>query len=704
MHLEAVDWYAAELMAAVQDSAEEALPLPQVGGDAQTKKKVTPGFNSQVKPFKEKSHLWHSVWKSAGCPLNCQLHTIMKKTRNQYHREFKKCQKSENSIKKSKLLDACLNGNGDLFKEVKAMRRTKTTCADTIDGVSEDVPGHFRSIYEDLYNCVEDSDEVRKISEDVEAVISEKCLEDVKKVTKEEVKKAATALKPAKGDPSYSFSSDCMKVDSSLLAEHIAMMIRSFLIHGHIPQFLLLSTLVPIIKDKLKSVNLSKNYRSVCITSLILKQMDWITLNLFGSSIGFHNLQFAYQPGISANMCTWAVTETIDYFLRNDSDIFACSMDKSKAFDLCKFSILFNKMFFKISHIFLRIIIVMYVNQFSNIRWNSEISSSFTVSNGVGQGKILAGFAYCFYCYDFFCQLEISGFGCTINGVYGGAYGYSDDDILLAPSISALRAMLKIAEDYCTSHGLKFSTDVDPRKSKTKCIAWMRHARPLPKLQLCGNLLPWVNEIIHLGVTITNDVNTLNADMYIKRARYIAKNIEINQEFHFASSETKMVINDIYNSSWFGSNLYQMFSPEAVKLESSYNRSLKVMIDLPFATHRGLMEPLSRRKQLRRMLVKRFLQMTLKMKQSKKPILSMLLCTIERDARSRTGHNLRHIMLQSGRHNIHDLQLSDSGSIPYHPMEDVEWRVEMVEHLLGVREERGLDMEEVEWLQYLCCD
>jgi hypothetical protein len=534
-------------------------------------------------------------------------------------------------------------------------------------------------------------------------VISEKCLEDVKKVTKEEVKKAAAALKPGKGDPSYSFSSDCMKVDSNLLAEHIAMMIRSFLIHGHIPQFLLLSTLVPIIKDKLKSVNLSKNYRSVCITSLILKQMDWITINLFGSSIGFNSLQFAYQPGISANMCTWAVTETIDYFLRNDSDVFACSMDKSKAFDLCKFSILFNKMFFKMSHIFLRIIIFMYVNQFSNIRWNSEVSSSFTVSNGVGQGKILAGFAYCFYCYDLFCQLESSGYGCTINGVYCGAFGYSDDDILLAPSISALRAMLKIAEDYCTSHGLKFSTDVDPRKSKTKCIAWMRHVRLLPKLQLCGNLLPWVERIIHLGVTITNDVNILKADMNIKKARYIAKNIEINQEFHFASPETKMVINDIYNSSWFGSTLYRIFSPEAVQLESSFNRSLKIMMDLPFATHRGLMEPLSRRKHLRRIMIQRFLQMIMKMKMSRKPILNMLLCTIERDTTSKTGHNLRHIMLQSGRHNIHDLQPSDSGSIPYHTLEDVEWRVEMLEHLLGVREERGLDIEEAEWLQYLCC-
>ena len=226
---------------------------------------------------------------------------------------------------------------------------------------------------------------------------------------------------------------------------------------------MLLSTLVPIIKDKLGSINMSKNYRSVCITSLILKQFDWIVISLFGETLGFHDLQFAYQPGVSANMCSWAVIETISYFLRNGSKVFGCSMDKSKAFDVCKFSVLFYKMSLKLSPIFLRLVIFMYIMQFSNIRFGGEVSASFTFSNGVGQGKILAGFAYCFYCYEFFDILKNSGYGCYVNSVYAGVYGYSDDDILLAPTHSALVEMIKLAEIYFSSHGLKFSTDPDPK-------------------------------------------------------------------------------------------------------------------------------------------------------------------------------------------------------------------------------------------------
>ena len=315
----------------------------------------------------------------------------MKRTRNRYHFEYKKCQKAENTIKKSNLLNACLNGHGDLFKEIKKLRKTKKPCSDTINGVSDDIPGHFKSIYKELYNCVEDADEIADIKVEVENKITKEALKDVKKVTPEEVMKASASLKPGKGDPEYTFSSDCLKVDSKMLAEYTAVLIRSFLIHSHIPQFLLLSTLVPIVKDKLGSINVSKNYRSVCITSLILKQMDWITINLFGDVFSFNNLQFAYQEKISANMCTWAVVETVNYFTRNDSEVFGYSMDKTKAFDLCKFSILFCKMLNKISHIFLRIIIYIYVHQFTNVCWNTQISLNFIISNGVGQGKILAG-------------------------------------------------------------------------------------------------------------------------------------------------------------------------------------------------------------------------------------------------------------------------------------------------------------------------
>ena len=74
----------------------------------------------------------------------------------------------------------------------------------------------------------------------------------------------------------------------------------------------------------------------------MLKLIDWIVIIIFGDTFGLNDLQFAYQPGISTDMCTYAILETIDYFLRNGSKIFACTMDMTKAFDLTMHSKLFS--------------------------------------------------------------------------------------------------------------------------------------------------------------------------------------------------------------------------------------------------------------------------------------------------------------------------------------------------------------------------
>ena len=88
----------------------------------------------------------------------------------------------------------------------------------------------------------------------------------------------------------------------------------------------------------------------------------------------------------------------------------------------------------------------MYVNQFCNVREGSKTSSRFTIKNGIGQEKILAGFAYCYYCCNLFILLEKSNLGSKINGEFDDAFGLSDNYFSLATSISSLQGMLKSAE------------------------------------------------------------------------------------------------------------------------------------------------------------------------------------------------------------------------------------------------------------------
>ena len=108
------------------------------------------------------------------------------------------------------------------------------------------------------------------------------------------------------------------------------------------------------------------------------------------------------------------------------------------------------------------------MKQYANVKWNNTYSDMFSLSNGVRQGGVISAILYCFYGNDLFKILRYSGYGCCLNGSYHGVFGYSDDNLLMAPSIYALQKMLRICEKFAQEHNLIFSTDLDPAKSKTK--------------------------------------------------------------------------------------------------------------------------------------------------------------------------------------------------------------------------------------------
>ena len=534
-------------------------------------------------------------------------------------------------------------------------------------------------------------------------------LHDVRKVTPAIVKEAANNLKDSKTDPTYNFSSDCIKNGPENLFSLLSSVIKTFLIHGKVTLLLLLATLVPLIKDKLGSINESKNYRSIAMSSLILKLLDWIILLLFGNSLGVDELQFAYQPGSSTSMCTWAAVETIDYFMRNGTDVYACLMDMTKAFDLVKHSLLFKKLISAgLSVIFVRLLLFIYMNQFANVRWNGSFSDFFSVKNGVRQGAILSGILYCFYTNDLFSILRRNRTGCWVNGVYMGIFGYSDDNLLIAPSLDSLQEMVKTCESYASEHNLKFSTNVDPVKCKTKCIAFLRHKKDVGDVELSGVHLPWVEGGLHLGNTLSNRSNGMRQDIKVKRAKFINKNIDLNQEFSFCHPSTKVKMNLIYNFDFTGSPVWNLFSPEAIMLENSWNTSVRIMHDLPLQTHRVFIEPVSKSRHLKFVLLERFLSFLDQIEKSKKLVPKQLLNFIKHDVRSTTGSNLRNLLLLTDKNTIDDLCKDDIRKLKYNEIDGKDvWKVNMIHEITDIKfnklEVENFTQDELdEILSHLC--
>ena len=143
--------------------------------------------------------------------------------------------------------------------------------------------------------------------------------------------------------------------------------------------------------------------------------------------------------------------------------------------------------------------------------------------------------------------------------------------------------MLRICEEYAELHNLRFSTYPDPAKCKTKCLAFLARPRLLPQIVICGNPLHWVSHGKHLGNSFQNK-NGMKMDKKKKRAAYIDRKNTLFQEFYHAHPRTINEINRMYNNHFTGSPLWNLFCREAGMLCNSWNKSVRLMFDVPLST------------------------------------------------------------------------------------------------------------------------
>ena len=181
-----------EMLRTIQSTADTCLPSSETK-DNRNKQQIA-CWREEVQPFKDTAMSWHSIWLSAGRPINTELHIIMERTRNIYHFQIRKNKKMADTLKKNALLDACINNNGDIFQEIKKQRRVAPTVSNIIDGVTGNVESHFASIFKQLYNSVDDQSELFDVTKHFNDYINPSNINDVLKISPTVVREAITRL------------------------------------------------------------------------------------------------------------------------------------------------------------------------------------------------------------------------------------------------------------------------------------------------------------------------------------------------------------------------------------------------------------------------------------------------------------------------------------------------------------------------------
>ena len=148
--------------------------------------------------------------------------------------------------------------------------------------------------------------------------------------------------------------------------------------------------------------------------------------------------------------------------------------------------------------IVLRLLINMYINQKIQVKWNNVLSNQYSISNGVKQGGCLSPTLFNIYLNDLIDVLRSSNIGCRYGNHFMDVYCYADDIGLLSPTLTGLKEMLKLCEDYALKHKIIFNA------SKSQLLYFLSNTAKVPKDFMLkmknGQVIPYTDTCNYLYV------------------------------------------------------------------------------------------------------------------------------------------------------------------------------------------------------------
>ena len=393
--------YESVIQCCVQAASET---LPMTSNSSKTKNSK-PGWNQFVKRAKETSCFWHKLWKENGSPRFGHIAEIRRSTRAKYHQAIKYIKKKEQMLRNSNIADTLVNNKTkDFWSIIHKMTNNKSNnLPSNIEGHTsdDDISNYFANKYDLLYHSVGyDTNEFTSFIHSLDNDISNLCCKDqcVKHdINVSDVISAINRLKSGKHEGLNNLYSDHLKNGTSQLYIYLALIFSALITHCALPEDMLMSTLIPLIKNKRKSASCGDNYRAIALSSVLGKLLDNIMLNKFSNILCSSDLQFGFKQNHSTVSCSFVVNEVIQYYKNQNTPVNVCLLDASKAFDRVP------KLLFKILHekhlcpLYIKYMALLYTHQLAHVKYNNSRSACFQLHNGVKQGGVLSPVLFTIY-------------------------------------------------------------------------------------------------------------------------------------------------------------------------------------------------------------------------------------------------------------------------------------------------------------------
>ena len=545
--------------------------------------KIVPGWNDEVKHLHSKARETFLLWKVCGRPVSGDLCESMRTARAEFKCALKYCKDNEELIRKEKLLRSLNDKDYKRFwKEVNVSKKTDVVQSCCIDGIDDSnaVCNLFSDKYKQIYNKHRTVTN-EQFSKAVSMSNKEKA-SFILKFSKNDVKRAIGMLKHNIGVDNI--HSNHLKMCSETCVELISMMFISFVMHGYIPIAMLRGVITPIVKNKFGDLSSADNYRPVMASSVFLKLFEYCVLDIIKPYIQLNERQHGFRANYSTSSACLVLKETVFSYINSNSDVYACFLDISKAFDSVDHEILMKKLLdYGIPRIYVDLIRYWYGNQWVKVRFMSQFSDEWKIENGVRQGGVLSGLLFSAYIDSMLEKIAKLKIGCRLGLISSNIIAYADDIVLLAPSARGLQILINEAHNEALKLDLNFNI------AKTKCMIY----RSKPSSCKSWKVVPFslaerpievVESFKYLGYVISSTLNNTD-DVHRAMTKFYGEFNSILRKFHFADVKVKVFLFKQFCLQFYGPELWFFNKGASYTLKQfavGYHKAIKKILGLSY--------------------------------------------------------------------------------------------------------------------------
>ena len=327
---------------------------------------------------------------------------------------------------------------------------------------------------------------------------------------------------------------------------------------------------------------MSDNYLPIMSSSVFLKVLEYCILHKIEPNIKINDRQQGFRTNRSTTTACLLLKETILNYTNYDSDVYACFVDISKAFDSVNHDILMKRLSERgVPELFVELVKYWYGNQMVCVKYRSHYSDEWKIGNGVRQGGILSGLFFSIYIDSLVDKISKMSLGCKLGIFSSNIIAYADDIVLIAPSFNSLQLLIDEAVSIGASLDLSFNY------KKTKCMIFRSGKKTsvdymVNNFKVNGSPVQFVYSIKYLGFLLSYSVSD-DEDIDRVRCKFYSEFNSVLRNFNFADVNVKIFLFKQYCLQFYGCELWLQRSCSVNALKQfavGYHRAIKKLLDI----------------------------------------------------------------------------------------------------------------------------